>query len=1020
VDTWHEYDRWDEAFRDVVYSGAHAYQPVFLDVEDALLVEVARRRGLDLTADQAAQRLAADVRTTLMLGPAASGSGVLHRHQRRLSHWQFRRRTADTDSATAPPVIALLAVFARAAEMMGHDDQYTSAAYFPRLFQLLGVEKSDEQRFTAAYRRSAEGMWDALNSWLDGMGGAYGLPTAERIGFRYVGIALSQALIRDADRGALIGFFTSHDLEPGLRLSPEDMAAYLEPWARGPHAPSSLKRLLKTAAGRKLLSETAALALAQWDGAVTEATPGASAARPPLLTARVSRSGLGAARLRLGFVVRGSSLGPHAVPRRWRVTSAAGDPKPEVRLEALTDRYLAPELPIEAEDSSLLTGRLSLVAETDSSRPLKLERRPQPVVLLSYVDEAALFVEVERARMFETHMVLVNSAAKKRNGTPMFDIDGLLTEIAQPGFTKLQGVAGMPDGWDLYRDVTVVRRHDRPEFVLDPLRPAQTSALTVGGGLRMPGHAARWHADVALDISGTASAAVKVDLRLLRLEEDDVEFEVRTWSANQPEITVTTDTLQLPAGSYRAEMRAARTAKKDDTDSVATFITCTSDEPRLRPDAARVGYVLGSPTGPLAAVRMGPGSGDDGREEGLAGDGNGPSQHHVELARQAGPEKVWWALRRSPVEYAVLAEPAAPDSCAVTGAHREQIETHFKGMKFDRGECLRCGRVKLYSPNARPKKAADHQVLHVRPSLGHLGAVHERRPVRGETLLDALIWLGGGEQREIAHLVRQVDDSALAVDEIVRVLECLGHIDVVRDAKTFAVREWALAPRVLAGLEDGSWFVTGSWDRASLVRLAQMAESTGGVLQVDDDGWLPRRRVTSVEDLAVHEIGRQLDAEVLPSAGRMLLGSLPALSAVGARLPRTSAEGIFDANWFNPAVADWVPVQSIQEPGAYRLRKGFVSTYLFRARSDIEQTTAVRASSQAVKHLASTARPLIGYDPDSETLFVPLGAELPGLYGRALSLLSGQPPRRVAHQPLLAYASVTEEVAGAIFALMKE
>jgi len=46
----------------------------------------------------------------------------------------------------------------------------------------------------------------SLNSWLDSMGGSRGLPTAEAIGHRYVGIALSQALIRDADRQLLPQF----------------------------------------------------------------------------------------------------------------------------------------------------------------------------------------------------------------------------------------------------------------------------------------------------------------------------------------------------------------------------------------------------------------------------------------------------------------------------------------------------------------------------------------------------------------------------------------------------------------------------------------------------------------------------------------------------------------------------------------------------------------------------------------------------------------------------------------------
>lgn len=1017
---WTEFDKWNGAFRDVVYGGAYAHLPVFLDVEDALLVEVAHRRGLELTAAEAERTLAADVRATLMLGPANSGAGVLSWHRHRLDEWQWRRRWAADGRAAAPPVLALLAVFARAAELMGQDDQYTSAAYFPRLHRLLRVEKADEQRVATAYRQHAERFWGALNSWLESMGGTRGLPTAEPLGPRYVGIALSQALIRETDRQLLTEFFVSTDLEPGLRLNPDEMAVYLETWARAGHGSASIRKLLKSAAGRKVLSEAASSALVQWDGAFASDGRRDRIGRRPLLTARVARSGLGGARLRLGFALRGSVLGHQALPSRWRILSASSHVPPEIELETLTDRLLAPLITDDIDETSLLTGQLRISPVGEEQDGSCLMRKPQPIVLLSYVDEAGLFVEVDRARLFESHMLLVNAAAKRPNGTPMFDLDELLADIAQPGFTKVAGATGIPSGWVLYRDVIIAHRHDRPEFALDPLKPAQSSALKVSGGFRMPGHAARWHADVPLDVRGSTSDAQELNIRLLALGAEGEETEVAHWCARQAEITVTTEGVALSAGHYRGELHATGATRKDDADSSVTFTICSSDDPRVRPEAAPLGYCIDSQVGALAAVPLETPTGQGSATVGYAVRGVVTTALCGSLPSQGAPENVWWRQERATVQRAILAEPAAADSCAVSGRHHEHIETHHKGMKYNRAECLGCGRVKLYRPKASPKASTALNDLHLRHPLEHLGAVHGPRTVGGETLLDALVWLGGGEPHEVAHLVRQVDDSALTVDEIVRALECLGHIDVVRDPRTFTVKEWAVAPRGLAGLEDASWFVAGSWNCSSIRRLRDAVEDAGGALVVDSEGWLPRRRVTGLDEPTMQAIGHALEATVVPSAGSRLLGRLPPLSVVASRLPRISADGVFDAEWFNTAAAAWVGVQSIGEAGAYRLRRGFVSTYLFRTKDDVGQGTALRATAQAVKHLASSHRPLVGYNADTQTLFVPLGADLPGLYGRALALLSGQPPSRVAGQPLLAYPSVSPAVARAVVALMKE
>ena len=148
---WQTYDKWNAAFAQEVFSSDCANMPAYLDVEDDLLESVASRLGFDLTAKAAAEALCAAVRETLILGAEAGAGSVLSGHRQRLDAWRSRAG-AGARPDDPPPVIALLAVFARAAELMGEDDQFQANAYFPRLNQLLSISGSDDRRLQASFR----------------------------------------------------------------------------------------------------------------------------------------------------------------------------------------------------------------------------------------------------------------------------------------------------------------------------------------------------------------------------------------------------------------------------------------------------------------------------------------------------------------------------------------------------------------------------------------------------------------------------------------------------------------------------------------------------------------------------------------------------------------------------------------------------------------------------------------------------------------------------------------------------
>jgi len=101
--------------------------------------------------------------------------------------------------------------------------------------------------------------------------------------------------------------------------------------------------------------------------------------------------------------------------------------------------------------------------------------------------------------------------------------------------------------------------------------------------------------------------------------------------------------------------------------------------------------------------------------------------------------------------------------------------------------------------------------------------------------------------------------------------------------------------------------------------------------------------------------------------------------------------------------------------GAFRLTQ-HGSTYVVRDEQDLRDGTVTRANVQLAKHVASlwAMDPLAGYHESSRSVVVPLGADLPGLYGRALTLSSGFLPVPLEKARMLQYKAVDADLAAIV------
>ena len=183
--------------------------------------------GVD--ADRVEETLAEVVSKTLRhdAGPAA----IFERHMVRMRRWVRGGRS------DVPPFLALLATFCIAAEQMAAGDGMSSNNYYGRLRSVLGW---DPTRLAArqGYQRVAERLWGELNRWLIELDGLRGLPTAYALSHRYVGLTVSQALIRSADHERLKEFFRQYGFAPGADVAPSDLVLVLGDWITGNPEPS--------------------------------------------------------------------------------------------------------------------------------------------------------------------------------------------------------------------------------------------------------------------------------------------------------------------------------------------------------------------------------------------------------------------------------------------------------------------------------------------------------------------------------------------------------------------------------------------------------------------------------------------------------------------------------------------------------------------------------------------------------------------------------------------------------------
>lgn len=934
---WARYDRWGAVIAEEFFGGKYGSRPVYLDLEQEALRRIAGSVGI-APGRAPTDELIAAVGATLSL----DGDGPLFaEHSRRLGAW---RRG---DGSTPPPVVALLAYFSLVAERMRAEGDLAASNYYGRFVSMLGGDALDEDvkhRVFRAFADSSRLFWDALNAWLGERPEVRGLPTAFAFDHRtYVGPALSQALVRDSDRRALLRLFAEAGLQPGQTVAVDDMTRLLE--ERLPDAPLStgLKRM---AAKREVLSriaEVACVELAAWTGGMEETGHGdggriALCASFRRIPRRLLHLGIAAA---APEHVTALSPGPGCDEAGRAALDAAGG---SVELDRPDpEGWRAARGAVGVAD--LLASRLELVG----AQGFVARRRPLPVVALAREGASDLHREVERVSLTARHMLLAVESSRER-------LDRALESIARPGYSVHESVPGLPRGWLLYEGVEIVRITDTSAPDLAVLVPLAWTELALDGGMKLPGRST-WHSRAAPELKATAPPGRAIAARLVGPDEGSHDL-----GGFEDALIVDLDDLELEDGDYRVELLDPGDER-----------ILSSVPMKLRSaDAAVPDREAPTPRGPgegalwpLTATAAEARRGEVGAAE--------PEENRESAGDDEGGEE------------APLAPTVDVPPCYLSGAHHIVLpptgrDRPRRGETIE-GSCRNCGLEKRFP--ARPMRGRHWRGAGAPPAArpAALPPLPEERRIDHDRLLDALSFIGTGRADRIRSLLSGLDVDPWAPGEALRTLSALGHIDVTLD-RHLRPQSWRVAPATVV-LGDDEPFLAGFRSERLLY---EIGNATGELLyEPQPEGpervLLPGLTAEAADVLAA---GLSAPLHVVEHPARSLASTLPALPLLRASLPALQApphRGPIERLEGNR----WRPTDLPSADGGYRTKR--MPRMVWHRRGDDLRV----ADSRLVRWLSTPPRELMTIGPEGQVI-CRLGAKPPWLYERALVLASGLAP----------------------------
>lgn len=975
----------NEVLNEVIFSGRFESRPVFMVLDPVALASAADRLG----------KREVDVEAFICkeVGGSLSRTGDPYsRHATQLKFWH------KDGMATKPPFTALLFCLSHAAELMASDGQHSQGNYYVRLSELTGLTRDQ----LSLHGIETEKFWHWLARWLASTHYRFGRPTARPINhFKYVSIAISQAIIRAGDRACFHDMFERYGFAGGYNVTEAEIERYIDSWIR---SSAANKRLRQAWADPKLRPRICEIAIAEMEDWSESSNTSNDSDREQLATLALALS------LVPGFSDRVAvlSLGLHGEQGSVQYMSDRRGCQLILDNDVFGSFATLSPLASVSLPEVLLKGAEYVAVEQNRT----FRWRYKAVIPFVRAETGPFWIETNKTAIGPPHVVLVRDRDRVRSA-----VETLLSELAMTGFTVATSaeLPGIPPGWVLYENIRFERMPtELPDNDLRSLVPvSRTAGLQSIGGMRLSRNVWHRHAPPVLRFDGN-----KGPTRIELLEGIDTDGRVLTKIENERE---TCELSVLGCVPESGDMVAlAYEAGKES--GYFGFLCRTARRPKPLEMDSLIGLQY---TSPLLAVP---------RAELVDGDrSENWSNAQVELPsavldsfsvlETGGEEEGGFA--NLPVNFSSIvhrrkastAEEFESMSCGERGGHLWVCETPPPRAKPStplEQTCKDC-RLSILTENRgkSPKATKEKQRDLVPRAPRTLEPVEQ---VNHDLLLDALCFLGEGSWGSFEALLSANVSEPWQVYTIARSLEALGYIDLARRPGAGRIVRWSINAPTLYLSSFGRAYMRGFRNAKMMDETRELLVECGAhdiseALEgqplniafdcVETD--LAARLVHSTKDPHGRSIALVLDP---PRAFARRIASLG--SNEGMLVPLSVADNIAFER-YDLAHGRWNRCHDVLEPGAYRLAwRGQAYAYrdmkgnLFQGPHEIVKVLAAR----------DAGINLHAYSHATKEFVSRLGADPAGLLARALCSCSGRLPTQ--QGGVLKYLQVPSDVAAAV------
>jgi hypothetical protein len=939
------------------------------------------------------------------------------------------------------PHLPLLLAFAIAAGDMGSEGGFKPNNYHSRLTLLLGYSETDKKIVENSYRESALELWQSLNHWLDiDWNESRGSGTVVALGEHfYIGMALSQALIRSIDRNKLPYFFRDHGLAAHLRLSLTDTKALVDEWVNRDDANFStyknpsipFKSLWGNSDARERMAQIISDQLALWDGSIPSKS--GSEITNEDFQLRIEMIEINFPRKNYEF-----SFALNAPTDFWiqsvEILTENSTKVTEIQMVGDETGWYRPSQGVKLiEPDSLLSRELTLRV----NKTFTITRHPRKILIFKQDDITRRFFETDRIEIGSRNLIAIQDFSDN-----LKILENIIEDCARPGYqfydkTKLVHV---PDGWNFVAPVEVLHFPNPDLFPKNStfvgLQPIFAGTLSILKGLVLPGRPTKFHADVPIEILGSVPGATAIKIQLTKKDETD-----------QNNILVEKD-IEGPTGILEVDFGNIDKLKADgdyevtvSASETATFSRIASTILRVRsgnsPDSNSwehstklVHDVSNFPADVFSAREST--SADADYIHGARTITTNPrsSQSEVDLASRI-PTEPWWG-KVSPSEKFVVKTPLilntpSSNSCFVRGAHRWELPPAIPNLSrrgFERmpggrviATCLDCGLqskavvnpwlAEAIKTKKNSQESAGFDWKSRRAILSQFEPSKEN-VVNGATILDALMHLGGGSKTALNSVAASLDPSALFAHELSNALDQIGYIEFKCD-DFFRATNWVMPDAQFINQGEFGFFI-GYFPKRFIAELKSI-QSDLDIRAIDIFEGVPVHHVYNMKSDTIARMHSTLGIVTIESAAVNMINELPNFIDCCSSLPQRLIPNAEIVSKYNPDTNSWQRDTRVSGPGSYRFTAKYENIYGIVDSNSFKERRFRQCSADIAKHFQAviSGESLFAYNESIEALVVPKGARLPGLYGRAAVLASGRLPTLDASGKNLIYEHISKE-----------